>query len=147
MQRRNALRLIAGTAFCVASPAWAAPAVLRISSDGDFLAFTPDELTCRSGAQVRVIFQHTGKRIQQLHNWVLLKPGTDEAFLEAALTSDESPKWNPPKDPRVLAATKLCGPGHKAMVEFTAPAPGDYPFICSFAGHGAEMRGVLHVLA
>jgi azurin len=144
MQRRDLLRFFVAAPF--ASRTVAAPAELRISSDGDFLAFAPDELTCRAGAQVRVIFQHTGG-IQQLHNWVLLKPGTDEAFLEAALNSDEGPKWNPPKDPRVLAATKLCGPGRKTMVEFTAPSPGDYPFVCSFAGHGADMRGVLHVTA
>jgi azurin len=53
----------------------------------------------------------------------------------------------PPHDKRVLAATPLCGPGKTAMVEFTAPAPGDYPFLCSYAGHGEEMRGMLHVTA
>jgi azurin len=28
-------------------------------------------------------------------------------------------------------------------LEFTLPAPGDYPFVCSFPGHGILMRGVL----
>jgi azurin len=30
-------------------------------------------------------------------------------------------------------------------VDFTAPAPGDYPFIRTYSGHAAFMHGVLHV--
>ncbi|MSO73274.1 MAG: hypothetical protein EXQ84_06660 [Rhodospirillaceae bacterium] len=120
---------------------------LQISSDGEFLAFTPDKLTCRTGDYVRVIFRHAGERIKHQHNWVLLKPGTEEAFITASLAAGESKGWIPPGDTRIIAATPLCGPGMSAMAEFMAPAPGEYPFICSFAGHGGEMRGMLHVTA
>lgn len=120
---------------------------LTISSDGDFLAFVPEELTCRAGTRVRLVFHHEGESLQQDHNWVLLKPGTEEAFITAAFKAGDAKGWMPPHDKRVIAATPLCGPGKTAMVEFIAPQPGDYPFLCSFAGHGEEMRGMLHVTA
>ena len=138
----------AGLPMTAARTVWAnGVVVLNISSDGEFLAFTPDELTCRTGESVRLIFHHTGERIKHQHNWVLLKPGTEEAMIAASLAAGESRGWLPPGDKRILAATPLCGPGMSAVVEFSAPAPGDYPFICSFAGHGDEMRGMLHVTA
>jgi azurin len=70
-----------------------------------------------------------------------------EAVDKAASAAGEEKGWLPEHDPRVLAATKLCHPGGTASVEFVAPAPSDYPFFCSFPGHAAEMRGVLHVRA
>jgi azurin len=121
--------------------------VLHIQTDGEFVAFVPSELTCPTGAHVRLVFHHAGKRIPQDHNWVLVKPGTLEEVDEAASAAGEANGWLPQADSRVLAATKLCHPGGTATVEFVAPAPGDYPFFCSFPGHGAEMRGILHVTA
>ncbi|HEX5418718.1 MAG TPA: plastocyanin/azurin family copper-binding protein [Gammaproteobacteria bacterium] len=122
------------------------PVDLYVESDGDFLAFKPTELTCYTGAHVTLTFHHAGRRIQQKHDWVLLQPGTADAFIEAVLAAGEKNNWMPPGDPRVLASTPQILPGESATIEFTAPPPGDYPFVCTFAGHGAVMRGVLHVL-
>jgi azurin len=121
------------------------PAVLRVASDSEFLAFTPAELTCSAGARVRLVFQHGGKRIPQKHNWALVLPGTEAAVEKAGTAAGEANNWLPKDDRRVLAATPLCGPGGEAVIEFIAPSAGDYPFICSTPGHAAEMRGVLHV--
>jgi azurin len=148
LQRRTFLFAAMALPACFPRTTWAADTVeLHIESDGEFLAFLPEALTCRTGANVRVVFHHAGARVPQDHNWVLLKPGTAEAFITAVMAAGEKNGWMPPGDKRVLAATPLCGPGMTAMVEFTAPKPGDYPFVCSFAGHGAEMRGMLHVTA
>lgn len=125
-----------------------APAAkLYVESDGDFLAFKPVELSCPAGAQVTLTFHHAGSRIQQQHDWVLLQPGTADAFMDAVLEAGEKNGWMPPNDPRVIAATPQIGPGESVTIEFTAPPPGDYPFVCTFEGHGAVMRGVLHVTA
>ena len=78
---------------------------------------------------------------------MLLQPGTADAFMEAVLEAGEANGWMPPNDPRVIAATPQIGPGESVTIEFTAPSPGDYPFVCTFAGHGDVMRGVLHVTA
>ena len=118
---------------------------LYVASDGDFLAFKPDELTCPAGAHVQLTFHHAGRRVQQKHDWVLLRPGTADAFMQAVLAAGEKDNWMPPDDPRVLAATPQIDPGESVTIEFTAPPPGDYPFVCTYTGHGDVMRGVLHV--
>ena len=120
---------------------------LYVETDGDFLAFKPAELACPTGAHVKLTFHHAGSRIQQKHDWVLLKPGTADAFMEAVLDAGEEHDWMPPDDPRVIAATPEIDPGESVTIEFTAPAPGDYPFVCTYTGHGEVMRGVLHVTA
>ncbi len=120
---------------------------LNISTDGDLLAFKPAELSCPAGAHIRLFFHHTGKYISTEHNWMLILPHTFDAVTEAAAAAGAERSWVPPNDKRVLAATPLCGKGQTVMVEFVAPAAGDYPFICSFPGHAASMWGVLHVTA
>src|SRR5205814_684792 len=52
---------------------------LSIESDGDFLAFRPDELSCLTGAMVHLTFHHTGRFLSALHNWVLVMPNQMEA--------------------------------------------------------------------
>ena len=117
---------------------------LFIESDGDFLAFRPDTLTCPSGALVRLSFHHGGKFLSARHNWVLVRPGQMEAVdkdvehTEGITSKDDS---------RVIAATPMCDKGVTVMTQFTAPAPGNYPFFCSTPGHGECMNGILHVTA
>jgi azurin len=94
-----------------------------------------------------LIFHHAGQRIPQAHNWVLILPGTTPDVEKAATAAGEATGWVPKGDKRILAATELCSPGAESMIEFTAPAPGDYPYICTTPGHAAEMHGILHVRA
>ncbi|HTT02325.1 MAG TPA: plastocyanin/azurin family copper-binding protein [Steroidobacteraceae bacterium] len=152
LSRRGLLRSLASLPLLlVASYAWPlmrapAPVVeLHIATDGDFLAFTPDQLKCPTGAHVRLVFHHAGKRVTQQHNWVLVLPGAASAVEQEAVQAGDKHGWLPHGDPRILAATRMCNPGETVTAEFIAPAPGDYPFICTYPGHGAEMRGVLHV--
>ena len=119
---------------------------LTIGTDGDLLAYKPDQLTCPSGALVHLTFHHNGKYISQTHNWVLTVPGAADAVAAAGIVAGESSGFVPKNDPRVLAATALCDKGGQVSVDFVAPAPGDYPFLCTNPGHGAVMHGILHVL-
>jgi azurin len=118
---------------------------LMIATDGDLLAFKPTELTCPTGAHVRLTFFHTGKYIRQEHDWVLTVPGAATAVAKAGLQAGERAGNLPRGDRRVLASTPLCGKGEHASVEFIAPAPGNYPFMCSYPGHDMFMQGVLIV--
>ena len=115
---------------------------LFIESDGDFLAFRPDELTCRTGATVYFTFHHSGKFLSALHNWVLVMPDKMEAVDKDAEKTDGEIS---PDDPRVIAWVPMCGKGETVMTQFIAPAPGDYPFFCSTPGHAVDMNGILHV--
>ena len=113
---------------------------LHIESDGDFLTFRPDSLSCPTGALVHLTFHHAGKILSARHNWVLLHSGQMDAVTKDALSSDGVLASD---DPRVIVATPLCDRGQTVMTQFVAPAPGDYPFLCST--HPEDMRGVLHV--
>jgi azurin len=120
---------------------------LTIGTDGDLLAFKPDRLTCPAGAHVHLTFNHTGRYVRQEHNWVLTRPGQAQAVEQAALAAGEPNGWVPRGDPRVLAATPQCSKGQHVSVDFIAPPPGDYPFLCTNPGHGEVMHGILHVTA
>jgi azurin len=123
------------------------PAVdLQVKSNGDLLEFTPRELSCHAGDQVRLTFRHTGKYVNFEHNWVLILPGSFDAITAAATAAGETKGWLPAGDPRMLAFTPMCGRGQVAVTEFTAPKAGDYLYICTFPGHAQSMWGVLHVL-
>ena len=113
---------------------------LYIESDGDFLAFVPDTLTCRTGALVRLRFHHTGKILSARHDWVLTYSGQLDALTKDALANDGILSED---DRRVIAATALCDKGETVMIQFIAPPPGNYPFLCST--HPEDMRGTLHV--
>ena len=115
---------------------------LVIESDGDFLAFRPDELSCRTGTMIHLTFHHTGKFLSALHNWVLVLPNQMEAVDKDAEKTDGEIS---PDDPRVIAWVPMCGKGERVTTQFVAPAPGDYPFFCSTPGHAVDMNGILHV--
>jgi azurin len=51
-----------------------------------------------------------------------------------------------PETSEVLHATRLLATGERAVLRFRAPtAAGAYPYICSFPGHWATMRGAMTV--
>jgi plastocyanin len=113
---------------------------LYIESDGDFLAFRPDTLTCPTGALVRLKFHHAGKVLSARHDWVLTYRSQLEALTKHTLENDGI---LPTDEPNIIAATPLCDKGETAMTQFIAPEPGDYPFLCST--HPEDMRGMLHI--
>jgi azurin len=117
---------------------------LYVQSDGDFLAFKPDELTCPTGALVRLKFHHAGKFLSARHNWVLVYPDQMEAVDKDAEKTEGVVSTD---DARVLAIVPMCDKGQTMMTQFIAPAPGDYPFFCATPGHAEDMNGILHVTA
>jgi azurin len=146
--RRSLIAIIASLPLLPTGIAFAAgkTVTLHIASDGDELAFKPDHLTCPAGATVKLILRHGGKIIDDPHNWVLLKPGTTDAFLADADKIEDDTTVVPPQDKdKVLAATPMCQRHQTVTITFTAPAPGDYPFVCSVPGHGETMHGTLTV--
>lgn len=118
---------------------------LLVESDGDLLEFRPKELTCPAGSHVRLRFHHTGKYVSFVHNWVLIRPGTFDAVTQAAILAGEEHGWLPVGHPAIIAATPTCGRGQIVTVEFDAPTPGRYLYICSTPGHSASMWGVLTI--
>jgi azurin len=118
----------------------------QVETDGDLLAFRPRELVCRERDRVRLTFRHNGRYADLQHRWVLILPRALEGVTALAEAAGIARGWLPEDDRRVLAATPLCGRGQVVTAEFTAPEPGDYPFICTVPMHARSMWGLLHVL-
>jgi azurin len=87
-------------------------------------------------------------KISMGHNFVLLDKNVDPPkFIETSQTHMGSDYIAPELLSKVLAHTKLLGPGETDTISFAAPrTPGAYIYICSFPGHFAiGMKGVLTV--
>ncbi len=113
------------------------------------MGYATSTFTVKSGQKVKVTFDNKGGIAPQPHNFVLCAPGTLEkvgAAVNAMMTDPTAMAKNfTPESPDILAKMKLVQPGTTESIEFTAPAPGDYPFLCTFPGHWLLMRGVLTV--
>jgi len=150
MNRTLAILLLSVATVVFSSP------VLRADDDkkvqilaNDQMKFDVINIDAAAGQKVTVTFTNAGKlpKIAMAHNLVFLKAGTDvSAFAMAALTHQAEGYMPPDQADKILAATKLLGPGESDTVTFTAPAAGTYDFICTFPGHAlAGMRGTLNV--
>jgi azurin len=114
---------------------------IDLGSVGETMAYDKTELTVKSGDDVTLNFKNNSTTIQ--HNWVLVKPGKDNDVGLAGIKAGPS-KGFIPNDPAVLAHTKLVDPTKSDTITFKAPPAGDYPYICTNAGHHTVMKGVLH---
>lgn len=149
--KNNLVLFLSLIAMAIASPfALAAPAkakggsaaALTISTKGEEMAFDKTEFTVKAGQKVKFTFNNVSS---MQHNWVLVNPGTADKVAEESIKAGNDKGWLA-KGPDVLANTKMIDPKSKDTIEFTAPTKaGDYPFLCTFPGHGSVMRGVLRV--
>ena len=103
------------------------------------------EFTTRTGQKVTVTFKNNDF---PPHNLLFVKPGTaDEvAALAIALGAEGFAKQFRPDTDKILWGSTMLDHGQEATLDFLAPAPGDYPYICTFPGHHLLMRGVMHVV-
>jgi plastocyanin len=122
----------------------AAPEVIRIGTLPG-LRFDMASFSVRPGAQVELVFSNTD---EMLHNLVVVKPGTREAVVQAALVlgAGATERHYVPDSTDVLWATPIVQQGQSVTLRFTAPtALGDYPYVCTFPGHGVLMFGTMNV--
>lgn len=99
----------------------------------------------RPGTQVELVFSNTDT---MLHNLVIVKPGSRVDVVNAALVigAEAIEKHFVPDSPNVLWATDVVAQGASFKLEFTAPSKtGDYPFVCTYPGHGFIMFGTMRV--
>jgi azurin len=116
----------------------------------DLMRFNQTEFTVPAGSEVTVVFQNAGRMPKETmgHNLVILEQGVDPiAFSTASMAHPAANYISPDYQDKVIAATKILGPGESETLTFTAPSdPGKYPYVCSFPGHTpAGMKGLMIV--
>ena len=82
------------------------------------------------------------------HNLVITKPGARQLVVDEGLKLEgQGPAMNfIPAIDEVLWSIPVISPGQSRSVSFTAPAaPGIYPYVCTYPGHGFTMFGEMHV--
>lgn len=108
----------------------------------DLMRFNKTEIKVKAGQKVKLTLTHIGKMDMNImgHNFVLLKQGTDLQQYVLKAVDFKGNDYIPDGD-ETIAHTKMLGGGQNDTIEFDAPAPGTYDFICSFPGHLALMKG------
>jgi len=127
--------------------AFAAPRVIEISAN-DQMKFSLASIEAKAGEELKVVLKNDGTLPKEAmgHNWVLLKAGVDlTAFATAAMTAKDTDYVPAAKKGDVIASIPVQGPKKSGEVTFTAPAAGEYNFLCSFPGHYMLMKGTLKV--
>jgi azurin len=116
----------------------------------DAMKFNMTEIRATPGEAIAVTLRNIGTmpKFSMGHNWVLLTEGVDiVAFANDAGMAAKTDYVPAAYRDRIIASTKLLGPGESDTVIFYAPTkPGRYVFICSFPGHfQVGMKGELIV--
>ncbi len=134
------------TQQATSTPAPSKPTVLEIviRPVGNEMKYQTIEFTVKAGQRVKVIMDNTATVEAMQHNVVITKPGTNTNDVGmAAVQAGEAADYIPEHD-AILFYTAIAKPGEKTEIEFTAPDPGDYPYVCTVPGHFALMKGVMH---
>lgn len=109
------------------------------------MRFDLTEVTVQPGERIRLVLENPD---DMLHNLVVVVPGAADRVVEAAMNLGLSGQARNyvPDSPDVLYHTALLQPGTQEAIYFQVPSkPGEYPYVCTFPGHGITMRGVLRV--
>jgi azurin len=140
-----------------ASPAAVAAAVApydgpafeaTITPVGETMEFEQKEITVHPGQTVRITFTNTATNEAMHHNVVVLAMNASVNDIgQAAMSAADSDYIPAGFEDQILAHTAMSAPGETVTVEFTAPAAGDYTYICTFPGHYMMMQGTMHVVA
>jgi azurin len=115
-----------------------------VTSSEDWLFDTP-ALEVAGGGEVAATFDN---RSSQRHNWVLVSGGDDVAAAVnlAAAEAGRDNDYLPSDTTHIVTSIPLLKGGVQATVSFTAPAPGNYTFLCTVPGHyDTGMSGTLTV--
>ena len=121
------------------------PAQEIIVHVNDEMKFDKTALIVKTGTRVHIIVKSKAKLPTMPHNWVLVKPGTEAEVALDGLNNAPDAGYVVATSDKVLAFTPMAAPGDRSDVTFTAPAVGNYPFICTVPGHYITMKGVLTV--
>ncbi|MFT4546353.1 MAG: azurin [Verrucomicrobiales bacterium] len=111
------------------------------------MKFDKELLEAQAGEKIAIVLLNNDPT-GIMHNLAVCTPGSREKVVAASLKiGPKAIEQNfVPDIPEVLASTPQVAPGRKYTLYMTAPSePGDYPYVCTYPGHGQLMHGVLKV--
>ena len=115
---------------------------------GDDMKYNLTTIEAKPGEMIHVVLKNVGTvpKIAMAHNFVLLALAADPVeFTKAAMMAQATDYIPADQKAKVLASTKLAGPGETVEVSFKAPAKaGTYNYLCTFPGHYVRMYGVVN---
>jgi azurin len=114
----------------------------------DQMKYTFSQIDIPAGRKVKLTLTHLGKMPATAmgHNFVLLQKGEDPvAFASRGMSAAANDYIALGSEAKVIAKTRIIGGGESQTIEFDAPAPGTYSFVCTKPGHASMMKGVLIV--
>ncbi|GAA4799559.1 azurin [Litoribaculum gwangyangense] len=114
-----------------------------VITGNDLMQFNIKEIKVKAGQNVKLTLRHIGKLDVNVmgHNVVILKQGVNLTEFAAKAAVERDNKYIPKATQDVIAHTDLIGGGQVTSIEFDAPEPGVYDFLCSFPGHSGLMKG------
>lgn len=123
------------------------PAEVTITVPGDEMKFDKDELRVKADTHVILTLINQSTLPTMKHN-VLIYDLQDEPRAKAldrvgelAFKAGEASQYIP-QVPGLIAHTPLADPGQTVKIEFDAPPPGEYLFMCTFQpAHYKTMNG------
>ncbi len=112
------------------------------------LKYDTTKIQVKPGERLTITMKNTDPAMP--HNWVLVTPFAYQRIGDASMKMLSDPKAAAklyvPDSKDVLAHTSVVNPGQSDSVTFDAPStPGEYPFMCTYPGHWALMKGILIV--
>lgn len=131
-----------------AAPVTSTEENVLVIEGNDQMQFNTSELRAVAGKPIKLTLKHVGQIPKEAmgHNLVILKEGTDQSAFALKANEAKATDYIPASEKAsIIAHTKLIGGGEEDTIEFTIDKKGSYPFICSFPGHVAMMKGVLIV--
>lgn len=119
--------------------------VANITIEGnDQMKFNKSEIRVKAGQKVKLTLKHVGSMpvTTMGHNWTLLTKDADMATVgQAAALAVDNDYIPADMTDKIIVHTKMLGGGESDTIEFDAPEPGTYTFMCTFPGHYALMNG------
>lgn len=119
--------------------------VMEVSIEAnDQMKYNKTTIEVKAGTKVKLTIKNVGTMSKETmgHNWTLLDQGTDlVAYATDALKATDNGYQPADRYAEVITYTHILGPGESETIEFDAPAPGTYKFLCTFPGHYGSMQG------
>jgi len=116
----------------------------------DLMQFDKKAIEVKAGEKLKLTLKNVGKqpKISMGHNLVILKKGEEIAPFAMKVMGLRESDFIPVDDEtkaKMIAHTKLLGPGETDTITVTFKEAGTYNYFCSFPGHFGIMKGVITV--